>query len=346
MPTGRYAPSPTGSLHLGNLRTALVAWLAARSDGSRFDLRFEDLDRAAVRGEHYVSQSADLVALGLNWDGEPIRQSDRVEEYQQALRRLQADDAVYPCFCSRREIREAAQAPNGAPNKPAPNGAPNKPAPNGGSVPHRAAYAGHSYPGTCRHLSSAERAERSQTRPPALRLRADGMTRVVDDRVTGPVAFALDDFVVQRNDGVPAYHLVVVVDDAAQGVDLVVRADDLLESAARQLVLYECLGFSAPAHAHVPLVLGPDGSRLAKRHGAVTLADRARTGDAPAEIVGWLAASLGLHPADATPEACPAASLACTPDEVLKTLQHRPDWLSTLPTTPMVLSEAMTSISR
>jgi glutamyl-tRNA synthetase len=154
MPVGRFAPSPTGRLHLGNLRTALVAWLAARSDRSRFVLRFEDLDTAAVRAEHYRSQPADLEAMGLDWDGRPIRQSERTGRYQEILDRLVADDAVYPCFCSRREIREAAQAPNSTgPGPPAgaEPGAGPRPGPGletqPGPVP---GYQGHRYPGTCR----------------------------------------------------------------------------------------------------------------------------------------------------------------------------------------------------
>lgn len=285
MPLGRFAPSPTGPLHVGNLRTALVAWLAARADGSPFLIRFEDLDEGSVRAEHYDAQLADLAAIGLDWDPPVIRQSERTERYRDALGQLAADDAVYPCFCSRREIREAAQAPNGP-------GRADGERPVGDRQP--AGHSGHRYPGTCRDLSTAERSRRAESRPPALRLRADGLIRQVEDRIAGPFTFELDDFVLQRNDGVPAYHLVVVVDDAAQGVELVVRADDLLESAARQLVVYERLGLPAPGHAHVPLVLGPDGNRLAKRHGAVTLGDRIERGQRPDQVLGTLAASLGL----------------------------------------------------
>jgi glutamyl-tRNA synthetase len=308
VPVGRFAPSPTGRLHVGNLRTALVAWLSARSDGSRFTLRFEDLDAGAVRSEHYETQVADLAAVGLDWDPPVVRQSDRLDRYREALDRLVADDAVYPCFCTRREIREAASAPHGEGAGPADHG-------------------GHGYPGTCRDLSSAQRAERAAVREPALRLRADGVLQRVDDLVVGPRWFALDDFVVRRNDGVPAYHLVVVVDDTAQGVELVVRADDLLESAARQLLVNERLGLEPPGHAHVPLVLGPDGRRLAKRHGAVTLPDRVERGSRPDQVLGFLASSLGLCSAD-------EAEAGVEPGDLLGRFD-----LAALPRDPLVLPE-------
>lgn len=273
MVRGRFAPSPTGRLHVGNLRTALVAWLSARGNGSTFLLRFEDLDQGAVRDEHYQSQIEDLMAVGLDWDEPVVRQSERQDLYTEALDRLLADDLLYPCFCSRKEVREAASAPN-------------------------LAHAGHHYPGTCRELSSAKRAERSLTRDPALRLRAAGAVRSFDDLVMGSCRFEVDDFVVRRNDGTPAYHLVVVVDDADQGIDLVVRADDLLESTSRHLLLYELLGISPPSHAHVPLVLAPNGDRLAKRHGAVNLEDRAGLGESPTQVMAFLASTLGLCAAD------------------------------------------------
>ncbi|MEZ5411338.1 MAG: tRNA glutamyl-Q(34) synthetase GluQRS [Acidimicrobiales bacterium] len=270
MPSGRFAPTPSGPLHVGNLRTALVAWLFARTDASPLWLRFDDLDAEAVRPEHYRSQADDLAALGLGWDGEPVRQSERLPRYRAALAELEAAGVVYPCFCSRREIREAAQAPNSP-------------------------LSGHGYPGTCRDLAPAERARRRAAgRTPALRLRAEGAVITFDDRLAGPQRHRLDDFVVMRNDGTPAYHLVNVVDDHEMGIDLVVRGDDLLPSAARQLFLARLLERPEPAQAHVPLVLSPGGERLAKRHGAVGLADRAARGEAPERVLSFLAASLGL----------------------------------------------------
>jgi glutamyl-tRNA synthetase len=242
--TGRFAPSPTGDLHLGNLRTALLAWLFARKRGSRFRMRVEDLDVGRVRPGIEERQLADLRAVGVDWDGPVVRQSERLDLYAAALERLD----TYPCFCTRAEIREAASAPHG------PVGA---------------------YPGTCRELSAGERAEREAAgRPPALRARADG---------------SVDDFVVRRGDGAYAYNLAVVVDDAAMGVDQVVRGDDLLDSTPRQVWLAGALRLPTPDYVHVPLVLGPDGARLAKRHGAVTL----RELDA-GEALAWILESLGL----------------------------------------------------
>ncbi len=268
---GRYAPSPTGPLHLGNLRTALLAWLFARAAGSAFLVRVEDLDTGRVRPEHECGQLADLAALGLDWDGPVARQSERLERYDAAIARLDGAGLLYPCFCTRAEVREAASAPHG----PLPEGA---------------------YPGTCARLTGAERGERERAgRAPALRLRAGAARVRFADRLLGDVEGVVDDLVVRRNDGAPAYNLAVVVDDAAQGVEEVVRGADLAETTPRQLHLAAALGVRAPrSYAHVPLVLGPDGRRLAKRHGAVTLADRAARGESPAAVRAELARSAGL----------------------------------------------------
>ncbi len=268
---GRFAPSPTGALHLGNLRTALLAWLFARSRGGRFLLRVEDLDPQRSKLAHEERQLADLRAIGIDWDSEPVRQSARTGLYLEALSRLEAQGRVYPCWCTRAEIRSAPEAPHG----PLPEGA---------------------YPGTCRRLTAAERAERERSagRPAALRLDAGGERIAFTDLLRGDQEGAVDDFVLRRGDGTPAYNLAVVVDDAAQDIAEVVRGDDLIESTPRQLLLARLLGLPAPRHAHVPLVLGPDGARLAKRHGTVTLTDLADHGRGPQDAVAWMAMSLGL----------------------------------------------------
>jgi glutamyl-tRNA synthetase len=270
VPVGRFAPSPTGPLHVGNLRTAVLAWLFARSSGARFLLRIEGLDRASARDEHVRSHLADLAALGLDWDGDVVRQSDRFARYEDALARLDRDGLLYPCYCTRREVQAAVAAPHG----PAPEGA---------------------YPGTCRDLTAAERAGREAAgRRPAWRVRAGGETVTATDRLRGEVTSVVDDFVVRRADGAPAYQVAVVVDDDAQGVEEVVRGDDLLDTTPRQVWLARRLGLAVPAYAHVPLVLGPDGERLAKRHGAVTLTDLAARGTDPPAVLAAMAVSLGL----------------------------------------------------
>jgi glutamyl-tRNA synthetase len=270
MADGRFAPSPTGDLHLGNLRTALVAWLCARSAGSRFGIRMEDLDQGATRPEHAERQLADLAALGLDWDGPVVFQSTRLDLYRDAIAQLEHAGLTYPCYCSRREIREAVSAPNG----PGPDGA---------------------YPGTCRELTAGQRREREAAgRPPALRVHGEGVVRSFVDRFAGPYEGPADDVVIRRNDGTPSYNLVVVVDDVDQGFREVVRGDDLLASTPRQLHLASLLALDPPSYAHVPLVLGPDGTRLAKRDGAVTLADRAALGLDAHAVRTELAASLGL----------------------------------------------------
>jgi glutamyl-tRNA synthetase len=223
-----------------------------------------------VRPELAATQLADLAAIGLDWDGPVVRQSERLELYDAALERLDADGLLYPCYCTRAEIRQAASAPHGA----LPGGA---------------------YPGTCRELTTRQRARRERDgRPPALRLRAGGAVVAFTDRLLGEHRAAVDDLVVRRNDGAPAYNLAVVVDDTAQGIGEIVRGADLLETTPRQLHVRSLLGGPGVTHAHVPLVLGPDGERLAKRHGAVTLADRAALGEDADAVRAMLAASVGL----------------------------------------------------
>ena len=264
---GRFAPSPTGPLHLGSLRTALAAWLMARSQGARFLLRIEDLDPQRSRAEFEQSQLADLRALGLDWDEQPVRQSERTWLYDDALAKLHAAGRLYPCFCTRAEIRDAASAPHGE----LPEGA---------------------YPGTCREIPAAERRRRIESGERfALRLRADAERIEFEDQLLGRHGGVVDDFVVVRADGVHAYQLAVVVDDAAQDIGEVVRGADLADSTPRQILLQRLLGLRTPSYAHVPLVLGPGGARLAKRDRGSTLADR----DEPtAATLALLAHSLGL----------------------------------------------------
>ena len=274
---GRFAPSPTGELHLGNLRTALLAFLAARHDGLGFIVRMEDLDRVTSSSAHEAAQLRDLALLGLRWDGEVVRQSERFDRYDLAIEALTADGRTYECFCTRREIRDAVSAPQGqrdAPTALVPDGA---------------------YPGTCRNLTATETASlRDAGRRPALRLRAGSAVVEVEDRLHGSVRGVVDDVVLRRNDGVPAYNLAVVVDDAAQHVTQVVRGDDLLSSTPRQVLLQRWLGVPTPAYVHVPLVLGGDGVRLAKRHGDVTLAALAGRSLDPPAVLSLLATSLRL----------------------------------------------------
>jgi glutamyl-tRNA synthetase len=271
---GRFAPSPTGPLHLGNLRTALLAWLFARSAGARFLLRVEDLDRSRVRPGIEEAQLWDLRAIGLDWDGPVVRQSERMQLYEDAIARLEAEGLLYPCYCTRAEIRAAASAPHGI-------------------------SAADRYPGTCRELTAAQRAEREASgRPPALRVRSEDVRIAFEDRLLGRFEEIVDDFVVRRNDGTPAYQLAVVVDDARQQIGEVVRGADLADSTPRQILLSRLLGLPEPNYAHVPLVLGPDGQRLAKRHGAVALSDRQ---ERPDEVRAWMARTLGLAEMGETP---------------------------------------------
>jgi glutamyl-tRNA synthetase len=279
---GRFAPSPTGELHLGNARTALLAWLHARAGGGAFVLRVEDLDAGRVRPGYMEAQLADLRWLGLDWDEgpdvggrfAPYEQSRRQELYEAAIGELTERGLVYPCFCTRKEVAEAASAPHGPQDE------------------------GPVYPGTCSALSAGEVARRAQARTEALRFRVppgevgftdllQGEQRVRPEAETG-------DFVIRRRDGVAAYQLAVVVDDIAMEITDVVRGADLLSSTARQLLLYAALGKPPPRWIHVPLLLGPDGERLSKRNGAASLAELREMRIEPAEIVGWLASTCGL----------------------------------------------------
>ncbi|MEX2294039.1 MAG: tRNA glutamyl-Q(34) synthetase GluQRS [Acidimicrobiales bacterium] len=268
MATGRFAPSPSGPLHLGSLRTAMVAWLFARSSGGGFLMRIEDLNPATASPEHERVLLADLIALGVDWDGPVVRQSERRAVHDAAVAELVAMGRTYPCFCSRREIRESAAAP------------------------HEMLAL---YPGTCRDLTPDEvQARVDSGRPAALRLRTAGEVVTIEDRLRGQVTAPVDDIVLRRNDGVPAYHVAVIVDDDDQGVDEVVRGDDLLPVTPSQAHLLDLLGRRRPGWAHVSLAVGTDGIRLAKRHGSVTMAELAGQGVGPDAVRNRLAVSLGL----------------------------------------------------
>jgi glutamyl-tRNA synthetase len=294
---GRFAPSPTGSLHVGNARTALLAWLHARAAGGSFVMRVEDLDFGRVRPGIMEAQLDELRWLGLDWDEgpdvggphAPYVQSQRVERYEDALRRLAAAGLLFACGCSRRDIAAAASAPHAGDEGPR-------------------------YAGMCRQHAipaGAPTLTRWAVSEYALRFRlAEDEEVCFEDGVQGRACFrpAADtgDFVVRRKDGVAAYQLAVVVDDAAMGITHVVRGGDLLGSTARQLLLFRALGLPEPRYAHVPLLLGADGERLAKRHGAVALTELRREGVAPEAVVGWLASTCGLA---ASGERLPAAEL-------------------------------------
>lgn len=296
---GRFAPSPTGAMHLGNARTALLAWLDARAAGGTFLLRIEDLDRPRVQPGAEAALLSDLAWLGIDWDEgpdrggpfAPYRQSERAARYDAAIDRLLAEGSAFLCACSRLDVARAASAPHdfGA----------------GAGEDH-----GPRYPGTCRGRPPAEVRARaaSQGRNPAIRF--DGRAAQIEfiDEIHGRVAAGpggVDDFVLRRADGAAAYQLAVVVDDAAMQVTRVVRGDDLLASTARQIALYRALALTPPAFAHVPLVLSADGERLAKRTRPATIASLRERGLLPEAVVGALAGSAGLAAPD-RPTSCRA----------------------------------------
>jgi len=271
---GRFAPSPTGDLHVGNLRTALGAMLLARSGGRRFLLRVEDLDHVAASEAYEARQLDDLASIGVRGDDEPVRQSARLDRHLEVVAELRDRDLLYPCYCTRREIREEIEAAASAPNGPAPPDA---------------------YPGTCRHLTRDERSRLERDgRRPAWRLQADDEQITFVDGIAGGRTGRVDDFVVVRADGVPAYQLAVVVDDADAGVDQVARGDDLIPSTWRQIRLQQLLGLDSPEYWHLPLVVAADGRRLAKRDGAISLRDIV-SADVPVErVIAALLMSLGV----------------------------------------------------
>lgn len=284
--TGRYAPSPTGDLHLGNLRTALLAWAFARHDSKRFHMRMENLDDRS-RPEYYERQLSDLAAIGIDWDGDVLYQTDRIDRYDHIFAELAERGMLYECYCTRRELADVASAPHRPPG---------------------------SYPGTCRNLTAAQReAGRAKlagmNRGPAYRLRTDVADMTVTDRIAGEYTGAVDDLVIRRGDGAYSYNFVSVVDDGEYGITQVVRGDDLLPSTPRQVYLQKLLGYATPEYIHVPLVLNREGVRLAKRDGAVTLSELSGFGWTPDDVRALLLSSLGLAPgagvAEFVPESIP-----------------------------------------
>ncbi len=299
---GRLAPSPTGAQHVGNARTYLIAWLSARARGGRVVLRIEDIDSPRIKPGADRQALEDLDWLGLDWDGEPLVQTERLFHYEEALRRLQERELVYPCTCTRTDVERAASAPH-------------------------ADHEGPIYPGTCAGRRAADAGGLSG-RSFAWRFRV-GASSVFTDLFRGPTHIDLrqagGDFVVWKSAGTPAYQLAVVVDDAAQGVTEVVRGDDLVSSTPRQLLLYEALGLTAPAFVHVPLVVGPDGRRLAKRHGDTRLSALREAGVRPDALLGLLGWSCGwltqpepINARDLIPrfrlDAIPSTPFVLTPD--------------------------------
>ncbi|EGO64327.1 tRNA glutamyl-Q(34) synthetase GluQRS [Acetonema longum] len=278
---GRFAPSPSGQMHLGNAWTALLAWLASRSQGGSMVLRLEDLDPGRSRSEYAAGIMEDLQWLGLDWDegpdregpNGPYRQSERRQLYQEAVERLGQQGLVYECYCSRAELH-VAEAP----------------------------HAGESewvYPGTCRCFSREQRQKKLRSgRRPALRLAVPDQTLTFTDGLYGEVRqhlpSACGDFVIRRSDGVHAYQLAVVVDDGLMRINQVVRGQDLLTSTPRQLLLYRLLGMQPPAFTHVPLLIAPDGHRLSKRQQSLSLAALKQTGVRAERIIGYLAWKAGL----------------------------------------------------
>ncbi|MDV6375922.1 tRNA glutamyl-Q(34) synthetase GluQRS [Deinococcus arenicola] len=276
---GRFAPSPTGAMHLGNARTALLAWLHTRAHGGRHILRFEDLDTGRIRGWAYDATRRDLEWLGLDWDAEYL-QSERLELYADALARLD----TYPCTCTRKEILTAIQDSAGAPH--------------GDEAV---------YPGSCR-------AGTDLNRPAAQRWRVPDETVCVSDDLTGEtlcqsLRSEVGDFVLQRNDGVFAYHLAVVVDDADMGVTDILRGTDLWTATPRQVALQQALGFLTPRYRHVPLMTDFRGERLAKRDGAPPVMALREAGESPGKVLSELVRSLELSPFNAVPDEISAADL-------------------------------------
>lgn len=301
--TGRLAPSPTGSQHIGNARTYLAAWLSSRQQSGNIRLRIEDID--SPRTKPFAVQQAldDLQWLGLQWDGPPVVQTTRMELYQNALDRLKARELVYPCTCTRKDIELAASAPHAEHELPP-------------------------YPGTCSHRNASD-AKKITDKPYAWRFRSSNSALSFYDDFAGyqnlNVAYG-GDFVVWKNNDTPAYQLAVVVDDAEMGITEVVRGDDLIPSTPRQIQLYEALGLPMPRFYHIPLVIGTDGHRLAKRHGDARISTFREQGLPTTTLLGLLAYSLGMQ------ERCEPIQLG----SLLQTFQ-----IQAVPKSPFVMTDEL-----
>jgi glutamyl-tRNA synthetase len=262
-------------LHLGHARTFLVAWWRARSVGGRLLMRLEDLDGPRAKPEMAEAALRDLAWLGLDWDGPDYVQSSGVAEISRAAARLEEQGKAYACVCSRADVRSAQSAPQLGESEPR-------------------------YPGTCRgKFSSVEAAELETGKPAGLRLLVPEGAVTVHDEVYGERRFDVQadvgDFLIAKRDHAPAYQLAAVVDDARQGVSEVVRGEDLLSSAARQILLQRALGLPQVRYVHVPLVVDESGRRLAKRHDDLSLAELRQGGTDPRAIVAWAAKSCGIN---------------------------------------------------
>lgn len=305
---GRFAPTPSGLLHLGNAGTALLAWLQMRAARGEIVMRMEDLDTPRCKPEWAERALADLRWLGLDWDegpdvggpDGPYLQSRRGGRYAEALDKLRREGALYPCYCSRGDLLSVGNAPHGLQSE------------------------GPTYPGTCRGLSENERLAREAVKAPSLRFALPDRPVAFTDGIAGRMAYPAGsggDFVVKRADGIVGYQLAVVVDDAAMGVTDVLRGWDLLDSTPRQLLLAEALGTAQPRYAHAPLVLGPDGNRLAKRHGDIAVSALRESGTPPEGVVGLLAWLYGQieRPEPISPrELVPSFDIGRIPREAVK----------------------------